>query len=117
MWGMVFLPTGEADARLKSSGAREVYATRCEYSHTYTSAGGTPRAIPRVMPAQPVCAVCKRPVTRPERGTMGDFPFCSPRCKAVDLSHWLDGGYRIPEDPWGDDLGVDMTDLPDDDGR
>jgi endogenous inhibitor of DNA gyrase (YacG/DUF329 family) len=48
---------------------------------------------------------------------MGDFPFCSPRCKAVDLSHWLDGGYRIPEDPWGDDLGVDMTDLPDDDGR
>ena len=25
---------------------------------------------------------------------MGDFPFCSPRCKAVDLSHWLDGGYQ-----------------------
>jgi endogenous inhibitor of DNA gyrase (YacG/DUF329 family) len=24
------------------------------------------------------------------------FPFCSPRCKLVDLGRWLDGGYRIP---------------------
>jgi endogenous inhibitor of DNA gyrase (YacG/DUF329 family) len=23
-------------------------------------------------------------------------PFCSERCKLIDLSHWLDGGYVIP---------------------
>ncbi|HOK66973.1 MAG TPA: DNA gyrase inhibitor YacG [Anaerohalosphaeraceae bacterium] len=24
------------------------------------------------------------------------FPFCSQRCRWVDLGHWLDGAYRIP---------------------
>lgn len=62
------------------------------------------------MASQPVCAVCKQPIPRPERGTMGDFPFCSPRCKAVDLSRWLDGDYRIPDDPWGDDLDAPEPD-------
>ena len=26
------------------------------------------------------------------------FPFCSERCKMVDLGKWLDGEYRIGED-------------------
>lgn len=62
------------------------------------------------MAAEPICAVCKKPIPRPERGTLGDFPFCSPRCKAVDLSHWLDGGYRIPDDPWEEALAFDPDD-------
>lgn len=40
------------------------------------------------------CAICHRPAdpspSNPWR------PFCSERCKLVDLSHWLDGDYRIP---------------------
>lgn len=24
------------------------------------------------------------------------YPFCSPRCKAVDLNRWLSGSYAIP---------------------
>ncbi len=24
-------------------------------------------------------------------------PFCSERCKMVDLGHWLDESYRVPE--------------------
>jgi hypothetical protein len=24
------------------------------------------------------------------------FPFCSERCKLIDLGRWLDGKYRIP---------------------
>jgi uncharacterized protein len=24
------------------------------------------------------------------------FPFCSPRCRAVDLGRWFTGGYRVP---------------------
>lgn len=26
-------------------------------------------------------------------------PFCSERCKLVDLGSWLSGSYRIPGDP------------------
>jgi uncharacterized protein len=26
-------------------------------------------------------------------------PFCSERCKLLDLSKWIDGDYRIPDDP------------------
>ncbi|GAB5547138.1 MAG: hypothetical protein SangKO_068980 [Sandaracinaceae bacterium] len=25
-------------------------------------------------------------------------PFCSRRCKLIDLGQWLDEGYRIPDD-------------------
>jgi endogenous inhibitor of DNA gyrase (YacG/DUF329 family) len=24
------------------------------------------------------------------------FPFCSERCKLIDLGRWLDGNYQIP---------------------
>jgi endogenous inhibitor of DNA gyrase (YacG/DUF329 family) len=27
---------------------------------------------------------------------MGAFPFCSDRCRLVDLGRWLDGKYQIP---------------------
>ncbi|WP_279479089.1 DNA gyrase inhibitor YacG [Aureimonas sp. SK2] len=36
------------------------------------------------------CPECGRPS---ERAT---FPFCSPRCKDVDLHRWLSGAYVIP---------------------
>jgi endogenous inhibitor of DNA gyrase (YacG/DUF329 family) len=26
-------------------------------------------------------------------------PFCSERCKLLDLSRWLDGAYRVPAEP------------------
>jgi len=31
------------------------------------------------------------------------FPFCSDRCRLIDLVRWIDGDYRIPgEDPEGE---------------
>jgi uncharacterized protein len=27
------------------------------------------------------------------------FPFCSPRCRAVDLGRWFTGGYRVAGEP------------------
>lgn len=42
----------------------------------------------------PACPICARPVVIP------DFrPFCSARCKQVDLSRWLGEAYRIPLAP------------------
>lgn len=41
------------------------------------------------------CPVCKKKV---ERG--GDFfPFCSERCRLIDLGNWADGSYAIPGEP------------------
>jgi endogenous inhibitor of DNA gyrase (YacG/DUF329 family) len=27
-----------------------------------------------------------------------DYPFCSPRCRKIDLGRWLDERYTIPAD-------------------
>ena len=42
--------------------------------------------------AKPVrrCPICKRPAAE------GVLPFCSPRCRDVDLHRWLSGSYVIP---------------------
>jgi uncharacterized protein len=49
-------------------------------------------------PADKVTAL--RPARRcPECGRASErasYPFCSPRCKAVDLNRWLSGAYVIP---------------------
>jgi hypothetical protein len=31
------------------------------------------------------------------------FPFCSERCRWVDLGRWLEGDYRVPLEPSGDE--------------
>ena len=43
------------------------------------------------------CPTCKKAVREPAAGEpMGPFPFCSERCKLIDLGRWLDGKYQIP---------------------
>ena len=36
------------------------------------------------------CPECGRPSTR------DNYPFCSDRCRNLDLSRWLSGSYAIP---------------------
>ena len=40
------------------------------------------------------CPICRR-APKP-RDTNADFPFCSPRCKTIDLGKWLNEEYRVP---------------------
>ena len=43
------------------------------------------------------CPICNKPVKVLGEGEpMGAFPFCSDRCRLVDLGRWLDGKYQIP---------------------
>lgn len=47
------------------------------------------------------CAVCKAPLS--EAGANRQGPFCSPRCRTIDLGKWLGGEYVVsrplgPED-------------------
>ncbi|WP_152046929.1 DNA gyrase inhibitor YacG [Aureimonas psammosilenae] len=46
----------------------------------------------KVTPLRPKrgCPECGRPSDR------ATYPFCSPRCKSVDLNRWLTGSYVIP---------------------
>ena len=52
------------------------------------------------------CPICKTP-TEPEHR-----PFCSERCKDIDLSNWLIGGYVIANDDESDgpEVGRDADD-------
>ena len=37
------------------------------------------------------CPICKKPV----KSTDAEFPFCSERCRVIDLGKWASGGYVI----------------------
>ena len=43
--------------------------------------------------SMPPCPICRRPAA--PRSQNQAFPFCSPRCKLVDLGKWLDEAYRV----------------------
>ncbi len=48
------------------------------------------------------CPICRKIVLRSEP----EFPFCSERCRLIDLGKWASGGYVIPaplNDPETDD--------------
>jgi endogenous inhibitor of DNA gyrase (YacG/DUF329 family) len=47
--------------------------------------------------ASPPCPICGKPAEARFR------PFCSARCRTIDLGRWIDGRYRIPSDDGPDD--------------
>ena len=58
------------------------------------------------MPKTYTCWICKKPVSY--EGPLPElFPFCSQRCKLVDLHRWFTGQYSIDRD-------LAPQDLPDD---
>ncbi len=64
-----------------------------------------------------LCPICGRIVPRQEwEATFR--PFCSPRCKKIDLGSWLDGSYRISRPLAEEDLDQGPSrDGADDGGR
>jgi endogenous inhibitor of DNA gyrase (YacG/DUF329 family) len=59
------------------------------------------------MPDAPLCVYCRqRPVDPAHR------PFCSARCRTIDLGRWLTGGYRVAGEQT--DPPVDRRDEDDD---
>jgi len=49
-------------------------------------------------PTHTPCPICKRPVNIKNRENPKEthYPFCTERCKLVDLGRWLDAKYQIP---------------------
>jgi endogenous inhibitor of DNA gyrase (YacG/DUF329 family) len=53
-----------------------------------------------MQPAPPAtCPLCDAPLTAESHRFR---PFCSKRCKLLDLSRWLSEEYRVPGEPAGD---------------
>jgi endogenous inhibitor of DNA gyrase (YacG/DUF329 family) len=56
------------------------------------------------------CPICKKPV----KGESADFPFCSERCRLVDLGKWASGAYVIASPVQDtDDGGNELSRDPD----
>ena len=53
------------------------------------------------------CPICKKPVN----STDPDFPFCSERCRTIDLGKWASGDYKIssPVKDTSDDFEQDVN--------
>jgi hypothetical protein len=47
--------------------------------------------MPKKKPVSLRCPICRTLVLR----TNEDFPFCSNRCRVIDLGKWASGGYVI----------------------
>ena len=62
------------------------------------------------------CPICKKPSAPHIEGQASVSPFCSERCKLIDLGRWLGGKYQIPVEPDDETASdVDVSDpLPDD---
>jgi uncharacterized protein len=54
-------------------------------------------AIPTPRPRKKKCPICGKPAEVATR------PFCSERCKDLDLHRWLSGAYAIPASNDDDD--------------
>ena len=61
---------------------------------------------PKVVKLRPkvACPTCRKPASQE------DYPFCSDRCRQVDLNRWLVGTYAVPaveeDDPETGDDGL-----------
>ena len=58
--------------------------------------------MPRKRPIAPKCPTCKKQV----KAENHDFPFCSDRCRLIDLGKWASGAYVISSPV------TDISDLP-----
>ena len=54
------------------------------------------------------CPVCQREFEKAESPAL---PFCSERCRTIDLGRWLGEAYRLPvvPDPEADEVPDDAT--------
>jgi endogenous inhibitor of DNA gyrase (YacG/DUF329 family) len=45
------------------------------------------------------CPICGKSFEVASLDDLPSFPFCSERCRLVDLGRWIDGSYAIPGQP------------------
>jgi len=68
--------------------------------------------MPRKRPIKLRCPICKKPV----KSVDPDFPFCSERCRLLDLGKWASDAYVISSPGTGAEEAVRQDGLEDEDG-
>jgi len=54
-----------------------------------------------------VCPICRKRFEYESVAACPTLPFCSERCRLIDLGKWLDGEYVIPGSEEEDTAGTD----------
>jgi hypothetical protein len=68
--------------------------------------------MPRKRPIKLRCPICKKPV----KSADADFPFCTERCRLLDLGKWGSGAYVISSPVTDAEEAVRQDSLDDEDG-
>lgn len=58
----------------------------------------------------PSCPICRTELAASAATESTDFPFCSSRCREIDLLRWSDGRYAIVEPISADKLAEKLFD-------
>jgi len=59
------------------------------------------------------CPICKKLV----KSTDADFPFCSERCRTIDLGKWASGGYVVSSPVTDSEEGIRESTPDDHEGK
>lgn len=46
-----------------------------------------------------ICPICEKSLAGTDPSEWPQWPFCSQRCKTIDLGRWLGGVYRVEAGP------------------
>jgi endogenous inhibitor of DNA gyrase (YacG/DUF329 family) len=57
------------------------------------------------------CPICGQVMSGQSPAEWPQFPFCSPRCKTIDLGRWLGEKYRLPSQNTEDIGSAEESDL------
>ncbi|MBI3410500.1 MAG: DNA gyrase inhibitor YacG [Planctomycetes bacterium] len=61
------------------------------------------------------CPICDRAMDGQGPREWPDWPFCSPRCRLIDLGRWLGGKYRLGTASEETETDLEDSDLEDSD--
>lgn len=61
------------------------------------------------------CPTCSKSYEIETINKLPSFPFCSDRCRLVDLGRWIDGTYAVPDDVMAPTPSPDPTATDDED--
>jgi endogenous inhibitor of DNA gyrase (YacG/DUF329 family) len=60
------------------------------------------------------CPICSRTIEIATPGDLPTFPFCSERCRLIDLGRWIDENYVLPSpQPADEETQPSGGDFPD----
>lgn len=65
--------------------------------------------MPRKRAVKLKCPICKKPV----KSTNAEFPFCSERCRTIDLGKWASGEYVVSSPVTDAEEGIRESTLED----